>query len=325
MWYWTRLLALTFSKWYFSDFTKPKTCSFGVIKLVQRLFFPLKVPVNISLKKQTNIQKIRNPTLTLYLSRWSRFFTLQLCKRQKQRWGEGRWRAAELWEDRRRKRERKLRSEGKRNPVIISDVYLGNLMTSTDTTCMQLHPPTTITPPHPPSRCILRSSPSPSPSVLLHERRWCQIQYFTARIGAMTWTIWPVSSLQHWTWCYDYTLHCRSDMPRMKRGGGLGGVELLKELLEESCSPSCYVLIKQTRADRPPERRRGRRWFPETFSFLPSRPWRPAFVSVSKRPPTHRHKAEDVFLECPSEHISLKQPEGKWSQNIYSFILVVLF
>lgn len=89
-------------------------------------------------------------------------------------------------------------------------------------------PPTTITPPHPPSRCILRSSPSPSPSVLLHERRWCQIQYFTARIGAMTWTIWPVSSLQHWTWCYDYTLHCRSDMPRMKGGEDWGVLNFLK-------------------------------------------------------------------------------------------------
>lgn len=29
----------------------------------------------------------------------------------------------------------------------------------------------------------------------------------------MTQTIWPESSLQLWTWCYDYMLHCSSYMP----------------------------------------------------------------------------------------------------------------
>lgn len=78
---------------------------------------------------------------------------------------------------------------------------------------------------------------------------------FHSQKRAMTWTIWPVSSLQHWTWCYDYTLHCRSDMPGMKGWRCVWDVEVQNFLSNtwQSPAPSCAVPIKPNISDRDDE------------------------------------------------------------------------
>lgn len=76
-----------------------------------------------------------------------------------------------------------------------------NVTISTDTTFAPASPP----PPSPPFCHILYTPhplyylPSSIPSVLLHEGRWCQIQYFTARSGRWhgQFGLWVLSSLGH--------------------------------------------------------------------------------------------------------------------------------
>lgn len=104
--------------------------------------------------------------------------------------------------------------------------------------------------PNPPIQPPSATAPSPPRHfpVLPYPPRGAMMSdpVFHGQKRAMTRTIWPVSSLQSRTWCYDYTLQCRSYMP------GIGGGKPFKITFIEYSS----ILLsphKKENTDRFPE------------------------------------------------------------------------